>query len=107
MMMRLYARALKGERATGDRPDKKGENVTLIGAMGLNGIVAALTLEGGTNGEVFKYFIEQILVPNLWVGACVVMDNASIHGVDGIRELIEGAGARLVYLSPYSPEFNP
>lgn len=107
MMVRLYARALKGERATGERPHKTGKNVTLIGAMSLGGIVAALSLEGGTNGDVFKYFIEQILVPNLWVGACVVMDNASIHKGDEIRELIEGAGTKLVYLSPYSPEFNP
>ncbi len=107
MMVRLYARALKGERATGDRPCKTGKNVTLIGGMSLNGIVAALTLEGGTNGDVFKYFIEQVLVPNLWIGACVVMDNASIHKADEIRELIEGAGAKLVYLPPYSPDFNP
>lgn len=107
MMVRLYARALKGERATGARPCKQGSNVTLIGAMSLNGIVAALTLDGGINGDVFKYFIEHILVPNLWIGACVVMDNLSSHGVDGIRELIEAAGAKLVYLSPYSPDFNP
>ena len=107
MMVRLYARALKGERATGERPDKQGSNVTLIGAMSLNGIVAALSLDGGINGDIFKYFIEHILVPNLWIGACVVMDNLSSHGVDGIRELIEAAGAKLVYLSPYSPDFNP
>jgi transposase len=107
MMVRLYARALKGERATGDRPYKRGKNVSLIGAMSLSGIVAALSLEGGIDGDVFKYFIEHVLVPNLWVGACVVMDNASIHGVDGIQELIEAAGAKLVYLSPYSPDFNP
>lgn len=107
MMVRLYARALKGERATGERPHKQGSNVTLIGAMSLNGMVAALSLDGGINGDVFKYFIEYILVPNLWVGACVVMDNLSAHRVDGIRELIEAAGAKLVYLSPYSPDFNP
>ena len=107
MMARLYARALPGNRATGERPHKKGRNVTLVGAMSLNGMVAALTLEGGINGDVFKYFVEQMLVPNLWVGACVVMDNLSSHGVEGVRELIEAAGAKLVYLSPYSPDFNP
>jgi transposase len=106
-MVRMYARALKGERATGNRPNQRGKNVSLIGAMGLNGIVASFSVEGGINGEVFNYFIEQILVPNLWVGACVVMDNASIHHVDEIKELIEAAGATLVYLSPYSPDFNP
>jgi transposase len=107
MIVRFYARALQGERATGERPEKQGGNVTLIGAMSLNGIVAALSLDGGINGDVFKYFIEYILVPNLWMGACVVMDNLSSHWVDGIRELIEAAGAKLVYLSPYSPDFNP
>jgi transposase len=107
MMVRLYARALKGERAIGERPYQQGNNITLIGAMSLNGIVAALSLDGGINGDVFKYFVEHILVPNLWMGACVVMDNLSSHGVDGIRELIEAAGATLVYLSPYSPDFNP
>jgi transposase len=107
MMVRLYARALKGERATGERPYKQGRNVTLIGAISLKGIVATLSLDGGINGDVFKYFIEHILVPKLWSGACVVMDNLSAHGVDGIRELIEAAGAKLVYLSPYSPDFNP
>ncbi len=91
MMVRLYARALKGERATGERPDKQGSNVTLMGAMSLKGMVAALTLDGGINGDVFKYFVEYILVPNLWIGACVVMDNLSSHGVDGIREMIEAA----------------
>ncbi len=84
MMARLYARALPGHRATGERPYKKGRNVTLVGAMSLNGMVAALTFEGGLNGDVFKYFVEQMLVPNLWVGACVVMDNLSSHGVEGV-----------------------
>jgi transposase len=64
--------------------------------MGLNGIVAALTLDGGISGEVFKYFIEYILVPDLWIGVCVVMENLSSYGVDGIRELMEAAGAKLI-----------
>ncbi len=106
-MVRLYGRALKGERAIGDRPERQRGNVTLIGAMSLNGMVTALTLDGGIDGNVFQYFVEQMLVPHLWSGACVVMDNLSSHKVNGIRELIEAAGAELVYLSPYSPDFNP
>ena len=74
--------------------------------MGLSGIVATLRLEGGSNGDVFKYFIEHILVLNLWMGACVVMDNLSAH-LDKIREMIAAVGAKLVYLPLYSPDFNP
>lgn len=66
-----------------------------------------MTVNGSTNGDVFRAFVTQILVPNLWDGACVVMDNLSAHKVEGIREMIEATGARLVYLSPYSPDFNP
>ena len=66
-----------------------------------------MTVEGGTNGDVFRVFVEQILVPCVWPGAVVVMDNLSAHKVKGIQETIEAAGATVVYLSPYSPDFNP
>jgi transposase len=69
--------------------------------------MAAVTFEGGTDAEAFKAYIRQVLVPQLWPGACVVMDNFTSHKVAGVQEAIEAAGARLVYLSPYSPEFNP
>jgi len=106
-MSRLYARALKGKRAQGDRPNKRGKNVTLIGAMGLRGIVGSMTFQGGTDTLAFKTFVNEVLVPNLWSGACVVMDNFSSHKVAGIKEAIESVGAHLIYLSPYSPEFSP
>ncbi|BAZ22637.1 transposase and inactivated derivatives-like protein [Kalymmatonema gypsitolerans NIES-4073] len=106
-MTRLYARALKGKRAHGDRPDKRGKNVTVIGAISLRGIVGAMTFKGGTDKFAFQTFVEQVLVPNLWEGACVVMDNFSSHKVAGIQEAIEAVGAHLVYLSPYSPDFSP
>lgn len=107
MLLRLYARAYKGQRAVAERPPRKGKNVTLVGAMGLRGMIASLTFEGGLTGDLFEYFVEHILVPSLWVGACVVMDNLSSHVGERIQELIEAAGARLVYLPPYSPDFNP
>ncbi len=106
-MSRLYARALKGERAVGDRPDGRGKNLTLVGAMALRGMVAAMTFFGGCDRYAFQTFVEKILIPNLWTGAVVVMDNFSSHQVAGIRTAIEAAGARLVYLSPYSPDFSP
>ena len=66
-----------------------------------------MSYEGGTDGLAFKTFVEKALVPHLWEGACVVMDNFSSHKVEGIRELIEAAGAKLIYLPPYSPDFSP
>lgn len=106
-MTRLYARALKGKRAQGSRPDKRGKNVTLIAAMSLKGILATLTFQGGNDQLAFKTYVNEVLVPNLWPGACVIMDNFSSHKVAGIKESIESVGAHLIYLSPYSPEFSP
>ena len=106
-LVRLYGRALEGQRAYGERPYIRGKNVTLIGALSLTGFVSAWTIDGGANGDAFIGFVEQILVPNLWPGACVVMDNLTAHKVDGVRQALADAGARLIYLSPYSPDFSP
>lgn len=106
-MSRRYARSLKGTRAYGDCPDARGKNVTMIGGVSLPGFVASLTFEGGTDSLAFQTYVNEVLVTNLWQGAGVVMDNFSSHKVAGIREAIEAVGARLVYLPPYSPDFNP
>lgn len=106
-MTRTYARAAKGERAYGGRPLQRGENITLIGAIALSGFLGAMTVNGGTNTDVFRVYVEQILVPCLWPGAIVVMDNLPAHKVKSISEIIAAAGARVVYLSAYSPDFNP
>lgn len=106
-LTRLFARAPKGHRAYGKRPQKRGKNVSIIGAIALSGLVSQISLIGATDGLTFEAFISQQLVPKLWVGACVVMDNCSIHKGDEIQALIERSGARLIYLPPYSPEFSP
>lgn len=106
-MLRIYARALKGHRARGTRPQKRGKNVSLLTALSLDKVIASSNIYGAVNGVVFEAFIANKLVPNLWTGACVVMDNAKIHLGEEIRVLIESVGAKLIYLSPYSPEFNP
>ncbi|MEH1966104.1 IS630 family transposase [Nostoc sp.] len=106
-MTRRFARSPQGSRAYGSRPYGRGKNVTMIGAMSLEGVIAAMTFTGGTNASAFVTYVTQVLVPTLWPGACVVMDNFSSHQVTGIREAIEAVGARLVYLSPYSPDFSP
>lgn len=59
------------------------------------------------NGDAFRAYVEQVLVPELNKGDVVIMDNLPAHKVAGIRNMIEDAGARLLYLPPYSPDFNP
>ncbi len=99
-MTRHFARSSKGSRAYGDRPDGRGKNVTMIGAMSLEGIIASMTFQGSTDTNAFYTYVTQVLVPQLWTGACVVMDNFSSHKVAGIKEAIEAVGAKLIYLSP-------
>ena len=106
-LSRLFARAPKGKRARGTRPQKRGKNVSLIGAIGLNGLITQVSLFGSTDGLTFEAFIAQRLVPKLWSGACVLMDNCSIHKGEEIEALIAKAGAKLIYLPPYSPDFSP
>lgn len=106
-MTRRYARAPKGKRAYGKCPYNRGKNVTMIGAMAISGLVASLTFEGWTNTDVFLTYIKEVLTPQLWPGACVVMDNLPAHKATAVREAIEAVGARVKFLSPYSPEFNP
>ena len=106
-LIRQFARAPKGKRAYSKRPQKRSKNVSVIGAIGLKGIISKYSLLGATDGLTFEAFISQNLVPELWEGACVVMDNCSIHLGKEIESLIEAAGAKLIYLPPYSPDFSP
>jgi len=106
-MVRLYGRALKGKRARGEKPLKRGTNISLISALSSTEVVASRNIYGAVNGITFEAFILRELVPKLWQGACVVMDNAKIHCGEMVKEFIEEAGAKLIYLSPYSPEFSP
>jgi transposase len=106
-MSRRYARSLQGTRAYGERPDARGQNITMIGGVSLKGFIASLTFPGGTDTLAFQTYVTEVLAPNLWQGACVVMDNFSSHKVAGIKEAIVAVGAKLVYLPPYSPDFNP
>jgi transposase len=79
----------------------------MIGALGIGGMEALMTVEGATDGEVFRVYVEQVLCPTLDVGDIVVMDNLGAHKVSGIREAIETRGATLIYLPPYSPDLSP
>ncbi|MFW5766704.1 MAG: IS630 family transposase, partial [Coleofasciculus sp.] len=104
---RTHARSPKGQRAYGSKPYSRGKNVSVIGAIALKGFLGCMTLEGTTNGDAFQVFVEKVLLNCLWPGAVVVRDNLSAHQVASIESLIEKAGAKVIYLSPYSPDFNP
>jgi transposase len=106
-MTPLYGRATPGQRAVGQVPQNYGENLTLIGALSLSGLQAPMTVDGATDGEVFRAYVEQVLCPTLESGDVVVMDNLGAHKVSGIREAIEAKGAQVIYLPPYSPDLNP
>jgi transposase len=106
-MTREYARATCGERAPGRRPFGWGDNITLLGALTVAGLRTMMTVNGGTTGDVFLAFVRQLLVPALRPGDIVIMDNLSAHKVAGVREAIEAVGAFVLYLPPYSFDFNP
>ena len=76
-------------------------------ALTPNGLLAAMTVSGAVNGDVFAAYLSQVLGPTLVPGDVVVLDNLPAHKVAGLAELVEARGARLLYLPPYSPDFNP
>lgn len=106
-MAREYGRAEAGRRVHDAKPVNYGPNYTIIGAINMEGFQASMTIPGAADGAVFRTYVEQVLVPTLEPGQVVIMDNLSAHKVKGIREAIEGAGAELLYLPPYSPDLNP
>jgi transposase len=107
-MVPLRARAPKGERAFGKAPRNWKENVTLISSISLaGGIGASMSVEGSADGEAFLLYVEHFLCPSLKHGQIVVMDNLQVHKMRRVRELIEGCGCSVVFLPPYSPDFNP
>lgn len=106
-LTRSHARSPQGQRAHGKRPQKRGKNVSVIGAIGLTEIIAHVAVMGSVDKLTFEAFIASKLVPKLWAGACVIMDNCSIHLNEEINKLITTAGAQLIYLPPYSPDFSP
>lgn len=106
-MTRDYARAPRGERAHGAVPRNRGEVTTMLGALDLHGVRAMMTVEGATDAEVFETFLERVLLRKLKPGDIVVLDNVGAHRTADVRRLIEAAGARVLYLPPYSPDLNP
>ena len=97
----------RGERAYGKAPRNWEKNITLIASLSAEGITAAMSVEGATDGAAFQTYIEHFLLPTLKTGQIVVMDNLQAHKSLKVRELIEGAGASVLFLPSYSPDFSP
>lgn len=106
-IMREHGRSPKGERLHDTTPFYRGKRVTVVGAMSQRAILGMKTLNQALTGKTFEEFLKEELVPNLWEGAVLVMDNLRVHKVKTIAPLIEKAGASILYLPPYSPDFNP
>jgi transposase len=106
-MTRQYARSPVGQRAHSAAPKNWGDSVSLSAGIGLRGVVAPLMVRGSMTGDVFHAYVEQSVLPVLRPGDLVLWDNLSVHKRASVRELIESVGATVVFLPPYSPDFNP
>jgi transposase len=105
-LMRTHARAALGKRAYDFKPFYRGSKVSVIGAISVSKVLSVMIVDDSMDAAVFKVYVSKCLVPQLWKGAVVVMDNLPAHKVEAIAPLIEAVGAKVLYMSPYSPEFN-
>jgi transposase len=106
-MARLRGRAPRGERLRAGIPHGHWRTTTFVAGLRLTGMVAPMVLDGPINGHAFQAYVDQVLVPELRPGDIVIMDNLGSHKGRAVRAAIEAVGAMLLYLPPYSPDFNP
>ena len=106
-MARRYGRALRGRRLRAGVPHGRWKTITFVAGLRTSGVVAPFVLDGPINRAAFEAYVEKVLVPALRPGDVVILDNLSSHKGPHVRALIEAAGAQLLYLPPYSPDFNP
>lgn len=106
-MTRLYGRAFSNERVNDYVPDVRFERTSIIGALGLNGMIAPITYKGTMNGDFFKEYIAQVLAPAMEKGSTLFLDNLSVHKVKSALVPLYEKGINIVFLPPYSPDFSP
>jgi transposase len=106
-MSRARGSAPRGERLAGTAPHGHWHTTTFVGALTARGFIAPMVVDGAVNGGVFRAYVEQVLVPELRPGRVVVMDNLGSHTLARVRAAVGGAGCRLLFLPPYSPDLNP
>ena len=106
-MARKNGRAPRGERLRASVPHGHWKTTTFVAGLRLSGLTAPMVLDGPINSLWFQAYVDQVLAPTLSPGDIVVMDNLGSHKGAGVRGAIEAVGATLLYLPPYSPDFNP
>jgi transposase len=106
-LVRTYGRSDCGRRCVGFAPQGHWKVMTAVAAIRLDGLTAPFTIDCPMDGEVFAAYVERVLVPTLRRGDVVVMDNLTAHKRPQIQQMVEAAGATVLYLPPYSPDFNP
>ena len=109
-MARLYGRSPRGTRAPGTAPCGSWTRLSVLGALGHEGMLAAMSVEGATSGAVFRAYLERVLLPALRErkpDAVLVMDNLGAHKTPEVRELLDGSGFPYRYLPSYSPDLSP
>jgi transposase len=106
-MARLYGRAKRGRRVVGRVPWGHWKTVTFVAGLRLDGFTAPFVIDCAMNGDIFVEYVGQCLAPSLKPGDIVIIDNLPAHKRDDARQIIEAAGASLIYLPPYSPDLNP
>ena len=104
---RTHGRARRGERLSVGIPFDYWKTTTFVAGLRTSGMIAPMVLDGPINGVAFQAYVYQVLVPTLRPGDTVIMDNLGSHKGAGVRPAIEAAGANLLYLPLYSPDFNP
>jgi transposase len=102
-----YGWSPRGAKSIGKHICGRWETITMLGAIALDGFRGFMTIDAPTSGDVLLAFVEQQLVPNLHRGDTVVMDNLAAHKRPAVITAIGRVGARVLFLPPYSPEFNP
>ncbi len=106
-MARRHGRAPRGQRLRSSVPHGHWKTTTFVGALRVTGMTAPMVLDGPMNGAWFLAYVDQVLAPTLNPGDVVIMDNLPAHKGATVRAAIEGAGAQLLLLPPYSPDLNP
>jgi len=106
-MTRAYARAPRGQRAVGAVPRNHGQKVSVSGALGWRGMVAALRVEGAVDTAVFEVFVRQVLLPALRPGDTVLLDNLHVPHASCIEQAVRAAHGQVIFLPSYSPDFSP
>ncbi len=99
--------APRGERCYAQKKAERKTRYNITAALNLNSLFAPFIFEGYSNSSTYETYVERVLVPNLKPGMVIIIDNASFHKSKKVIELIESVGCRVIFLPPYSPDFNP